>query len=367
MNSVCSWLRLTMEHEGMFNGVLPTLDLVIWVSMDNKVLYKFFEKEMVSPMVLHKRSAMPEGVRRATLNQEMVRRMVNTSEDAKIEDRLKVVDDYTQKLINSEYDLEEARGIVIGGLKGYERLLSLSRDKSNPKWRPLHMAGSWNSRNRRMAKLRSKENWYKGRQEVDPPEEQLSDKDGNQESSRRMDTSRAEGDQEETVLADQSDSSNRMETGEDQPDHTSSRMDGKGGQQEMGQAERGSSRRMENKNKKRGKGRQTLTLGGKKKMEDNLKRKMKQKLNRSKGKAGFPATRKKEIEKNLMNSSPISVLFLDNTKGGTLSRRFQEDDRVQGEDIGVSWDAAVKIATKHQSLGDIRLWKTGLHHLQPAG
>jgi hypothetical protein len=144
-------------------------------------------------------------------------------------------------------------------------------------------------------------------------------------------------------------------------------MDGKGGQQEMGQAERGSSRRMENKNKKRGKGRQTLTLGGKKKMEDNLKRKMKQKLNRSKGKAGFPATRKKEIEKNLINSSPISVLFLDNTKGGTLSRRFQEDDRVQGEDIGVSWDAAVKIATKHQSLGDIRLWKTGLHHLQPAG
>ena len=30
MNSICSWLRLTMEHEDMFGGVLPTLDLVIW-------------------------------------------------------------------------------------------------------------------------------------------------------------------------------------------------------------------------------------------------------------------------------------------------------------------------------------------------
>ena len=42
MNSVCSWLRLTMEHEEMFNGVLPTLDLIIWVNKDNKVLFSFF-------------------------------------------------------------------------------------------------------------------------------------------------------------------------------------------------------------------------------------------------------------------------------------------------------------------------------------
>ena len=49
MNSVCSWLKLTMEHEGMFNGVLPTLDLIIWISDTNKVLFSFYEKEMVSP------------------------------------------------------------------------------------------------------------------------------------------------------------------------------------------------------------------------------------------------------------------------------------------------------------------------------
>ena len=53
---------------------------------------------MVSPMVLHKRSAMPEGVRRATLNQELMRRMLNTSELVSIEQRVTVVDDYVQKL-----------------------------------------------------------------------------------------------------------------------------------------------------------------------------------------------------------------------------------------------------------------------------
>ena len=94
MNSVCNWLRLTMEHEEMFDGVLPTLDLIIWVDDTNKVLFSFYEKEMVSPMVLHRRSAMPESIRRATLNQEMVRRMVNTSEMVDPVKKVEVVDKY---------------------------------------------------------------------------------------------------------------------------------------------------------------------------------------------------------------------------------------------------------------------------------
>ena len=84
MNSICSWLVLTMETEKMFEDKkLPTLDIKIWVEVEdnvNIIKFEFFEKEMVSPMVLHRRSAMPEGIRRATLNQELIRRMVNTSE-----------------------------------------------------------------------------------------------------------------------------------------------------------------------------------------------------------------------------------------------------------------------------------------------
>ena len=148
---------------------------------------------MVSPMVLHKRSAMPEDIRRATLNQELIRRMVNTSELVDVEKRVEIVDDYTQKLINSEYTTDEAREIVVGGLKGYERLLSLSKDKDNIRWKPLHMAGNWNGMNRRMAKLRSKNNWFKGKQEIDPPvrlnEPEKQSSNRMDDSSRRMDDS----------------------------------------------------------------------------------------------------------------------------------------------------------------------------------
>ena len=59
--------------------------------------------------------------------------MVNTSERVELSKRLVIVDDYGQKLLNSEYSLKEARDTIIGGLKGYERLLSLSLDRSNPR------------------------------------------------------------------------------------------------------------------------------------------------------------------------------------------------------------------------------------------
>ena len=44
---------------------LPTLDIKIWVEIVDKIniiKFEFFEKEMVSPMVLYRRSAMPEGI-----------------------------------------------------------------------------------------------------------------------------------------------------------------------------------------------------------------------------------------------------------------------------------------------------------------
>ena len=119
MNSICDFLTLTMESVDDFHGVLPTLDLSIWVRDDNKTMYKFFQKPMASNMVLQRCSAMPENMRVASLTQEMIRRMLNTSEDLDDSARVEVVDEYAQKLINSGYSLAQTRDIIVAGLKGY--------------------------------------------------------------------------------------------------------------------------------------------------------------------------------------------------------------------------------------------------------
>ena len=57
---------------------------------------------------------MPENMRMSTLNQEMTRRMMNTSEMVPMEQRVTVVDDYGQKLTDSGYGIDQIRRVIRG-------------------------------------------------------------------------------------------------------------------------------------------------------------------------------------------------------------------------------------------------------------
>ena len=169
MNSITSFLKLTMESEIDFGGTLPSLDLTLWVrDVDNKTLYAFYEKPMVTNMMIQRRSAMPENMLMSTLNMEMYRRMTNTSEMVNMEKRLDIVDRYGQKLTNSGFGLGQARKAIVGGLVRYERRLAQCLDRSSERWRPLHEDAKYNACGRRLKKLVAKTAWFKKRKiEVD--------------------------------------------------------------------------------------------------------------------------------------------------------------------------------------------------------
>ena len=56
-------------------------------------------------------------------------------------------------------NLGRSRMIIFGRLKGYDRMLSVSRDKTDPKWKPIHVPACFKSRERRISKLLIKTNW----------------------------------------------------------------------------------------------------------------------------------------------------------------------------------------------------------------
>ena len=128
-------------------------------------MYIFYEKPMASSTVIQRRSAMPENMRVATLTQETIRRMMNTSERIELQERIEVIDNYGMKLVNSGYSLDQSRKMIVGGLVGYERRLALSRDTTNLKWRPLHEGAKFNATGRRNKKLMARNNWYKRKAE----------------------------------------------------------------------------------------------------------------------------------------------------------------------------------------------------------
>ena len=148
----------------------------------------------------------------------------------------------------------------------------MSRDTKNPRWKPRHMPARWNAKNRRVAKMRSKNNLYNGKTEVEPPT-----------SSSQGEVSSPQDQQEQDEEICQMDGSNR--DGRRKP------------------------------SKKRGPSRGTITLGGLKKVEKARKRRVKQRLRKKKGDMNIH-----EGGKRRRKGPPPptrSVMFVDNNAGGS--------------------------------------------------
>jgi hypothetical protein len=62
--------------------------------VNNKILLSLYEKPIVVRTVLMKRSAMPENARMATLNLEMILKMINSSKLLDDSAKCIVVDNY---------------------------------------------------------------------------------------------------------------------------------------------------------------------------------------------------------------------------------------------------------------------------------
>ena len=100
---------------------------------------------------------MDQNSKMKILANDLIRRLLNTSEAMGMEERVKIVDHYSQKLINSGYSLEQVQKIIINGIKGYERRRKEDRDGS----RMLHRTAGQSAGLRSRKKLLDKSEWFK--------------------------------------------------------------------------------------------------------------------------------------------------------------------------------------------------------------
>ena len=141
-------------------GWLATLDTELRVTANNIVDYNFYEKPMSSNVTVQRMSAMEENSKMKTLSNDLIRRLLKTSERLGLEDRIKVVDKYSQKLLNSGCKLEQVRTIVVNGVKGYERKV---KESKRPGGRRLHRTSAESRGARIRKKLLDKTEWFKKR------------------------------------------------------------------------------------------------------------------------------------------------------------------------------------------------------------
>ena len=102
-------------------------------------------------------SAMPQRMRVASLTQEGVRRLCNTSREVKDETRCQILTEYMRKLQRSGYGTKMRADILQGAVKTYRK----KEGAEALGIQPIHRLGSHRMEERRREKLQGKTNWFK--------------------------------------------------------------------------------------------------------------------------------------------------------------------------------------------------------------
>ena len=176
MNSVFKDIKFTVEAEEDFKtSRIPTLDFEMWLEKaeskerdtaeekdakeirKGKVIYSFYEKEMSSNFCIMENTAMSWNQKRASLSQEVIRRMLNTSELVSQTERDTILEKFISRMEKSGYSKKQIRDITMSGLKGYET----KRKRAAETGQELHRSGASTLQKRYKKKLTAKTNWYK--------------------------------------------------------------------------------------------------------------------------------------------------------------------------------------------------------------
>ena len=95
MNMIEDFLDFTVESGEQFpGGWLLTLDTSLRVGEQNRIEYKFYEKETTTRKTVQKRTAMEDNIKIKIVSNDLIRRLGNSMEELGSGEATRVVDEY---------------------------------------------------------------------------------------------------------------------------------------------------------------------------------------------------------------------------------------------------------------------------------
>ena len=163
-NAVTDFIQFTTEGEDDFaNLFLPTLDFQTKVQDSGKILYKFYTKPMANNLTIQYGTGLAKSTVFSSLRQELIRRMLNCSVELEWDERLQIVEEYVQLLINSGHKYPFIKAIILQAITRYKYMVRRSKlDHKDPKYRPLYRSRCYDSLRRKLTKMTEVMTWFKG-------------------------------------------------------------------------------------------------------------------------------------------------------------------------------------------------------------
>ena len=161
-NDVMKFLRFTAESaEDFENKYLPTLDVQLKVLRDGKITFKHFSKPMINNIVLQKGTALSKNTVFSSLRQDLVRRLLNTSEEEGKTTKLGIIEDFIQLLRNSGHQYAFIKSIILQAVTKYDYMVARSKkNTTDESFQPLYRARSFKEESRKILKYINYSLWY---------------------------------------------------------------------------------------------------------------------------------------------------------------------------------------------------------------
>ena len=122
---------------------------------------------MATNLVLQAKAALSDSVKAASLKEEVVRRLKNTSMNLSFSKRLETLEELSQKMVNSGHRPDFIKKIMIGGILRFEDKVRKSQlSKQDPNYKPIHQPSGRNL-GRMKKKAMAKDNWYKDKTDTE--------------------------------------------------------------------------------------------------------------------------------------------------------------------------------------------------------
>ena len=140
---------------------MPILDLKAKMEF-GKVVYVFYKKPLSNDRVILASSAMPHNVKMATMVNEAIRRLRNTSRSLPWATKVDILTRFSNDLRLSGYNQQFREKVIKSAITGFQRQCEAADNGGTP----LHRPRSYHREERRKKKLIAKTSWFRPTHDV---------------------------------------------------------------------------------------------------------------------------------------------------------------------------------------------------------
>ena len=136
---------------------MPILDMKMAMDNDNKVMYKFYKKPKANKYIMMANSAVSDRVKRSTMSNEAMRRLLCCSKNLNQSTRDEIMEDFARMLKRSGYSERFRHKVISDALRGYQKKLQIEAEGGRPVDRPR----DYQEVERRRIRTEKRERYYR--------------------------------------------------------------------------------------------------------------------------------------------------------------------------------------------------------------